>query len=327
MKHMELGGYLPLELNKGKSRFQDLPPDKVLAVNTGRTAIYCAVRSLNARRIHIPYYYCTDVIKMLQDTVSEVLFYHIDQYLMPMDLDVDRDDAVLLVNYFGIMNEAVCAYAKRFQKVILDQSHGYYAKPVLRAGVMNVYSCRKFVGVADGAYIVGEGLVKPDLSQDQSFERALYLCKSMELGTNAAYQKQKEGESQLEQERLTMSKLTGKLLENADDACIVHARRTNFLYLHEKLTGCQRFCMPAEALHETTVPYVYPLLLDHDLHTVLVRQKIYVPVLWNHLLEREWDDTLEQLCARCLLPLPIDQRYKEGEMEYLVHVITKLMKE
>lgn len=317
MNRIEMGGYLPLELNKGHSRFEDISPDNLMAVNTGRAAIWCAVRNLKARRIHIPYYYCTDVINMLQGIDIEVVFYNIGKDFMPVNIAAQPDDIVLLVNYYGIMNDAVCRFAEKFCKVILDQAHGYYYEPVLRPGVMNIYSCRKFVGVSDGAYLVGLDLEKPDLKQDESFGRAVHLCKSLELGTNAAYKENKENELYLEQNRLKMSVLTERILQNADDADIVHKRQTNFWFLHEKLKNVQKL----PVCEKDIIPYMYPLLLDKDIHNELVKRKIYTPFLWSHLLEEKWNGTLEQHYARYIVPLPVDQRYSEKEMEYMAEVI------
>ena len=321
MNQIEMGGYLPLELNGGCPRFQDISPDNIFAVNTGRTAIWCAVLNLKAKRIHVPYYYCTDVIKMLQSLDLEVIFYNIDENFMPLNITAERGDVVLLVNYYGIMNESVCRCAEKYEKVILDQSHGYYYEPVLRPGIMNVYSCRKFVGVADGAYLIGLNLEKPDIGQDESFGRTLHLCKSIELGTNAAYKENKDNESYLEKNYLRMSVLTQKILENADDADIIHKRCANFSFLHEKLKRLQKLHISEDNI----VPYMYPLLLDKDIHRELVQRKIYTPVLWSYLMDEKWKGTLEQRYAGCLIPLPVDQRYSEKEMEYLVNVIYSLI--
>lgn len=317
MNQIEMGGYLPLELNEGCSRFQNISSDNIYAVNTGRAAIWCAVRNLKAKRIHIPYYYCTDVIKMLQSFDLEAVFYNIDKNFMPVNINAESGDIVLLVNYYGIMNDAICRYAEKFEKVILDQSHGYYYEPLLRAGIMNVYSCRKFVGVPDGAYLIGLNLEKPEIERDESFGRVLHLCKSIERGTNAAYKENKDNEYYLEHNYLRMSLLTQKILDSANDTDIIHKRCSNFSFLHEKLKELQNLSISEKNI----IPYMYPLLLDKDVHQELVRRKIYTPVLWSHLLDAKWEGTLEQRYAKCLIPLPVDQRYSEKDMEYLVNVI------
>ena len=314
---MEMGGYLPLELNNGKSRFQSVHPDDIVAVNSGRTAIWYAVLSLSGKRIHVPYYYCPDVISMLQDMEIDVVFYHIREDFLPVRFEVQEHDIVLLVNYFGITNKSICKYALNYKKVIIDQAHGYYYEPVMQDGIMNVYSCRKFIGVADGAYLIGKELKKINLPQDVSFSRVLHLYKSIELGTNAAYLDNKENECKLAGNYLYMSTLTKRILDNADNETIILRRCENFKFLHEQLKGLQKLSITDKNI----VPYMYPLLLDRDIHQTLVRQQIYVPILWKHLLDTIWNGTLEQHYAKFLIPLPFDQRYSRKEMTYLVDAI------
>lgn len=321
MDCLEMGGYLPLELNEGISRFHGVPHEDILAVNTGRTAIWCAIKNLTGKRIHVPIYYCPDVISMLQTLGIEIMFYHIDYNLLPKDLVAESEDIVLLVNYYGIVNGAVSEYAEKFPKVIIDQSHGYFYEPVLRHGVMNVYSCRKFIGVPDGAYLVGKNLKEIRMDQDISYERLHPLYKSIELGTNAGYRENKDNEHFFENSHLKMSELTRKILDNADNERIINRRCENFSFLHEKLGGVQKL-----AITETNiVPYMYPLLLEKDIHDILVQKKIYAPVLWSHLLGKEWEGTLEQQYAKYMIPLPVDQRYSLDEMTYMVDTIYSVM--
>lgn len=320
MKQIEMGGYLPLELRKGPDRFHKISDENILAVNTGRTAIWYAVCSLGGKRLHVPYFYCPDVTAMLQTMRIEIVFYHIDQYLMPLNLKVQDDDIVLLVNYYGIMNHTVCNYAQTFEKVIIDQSHGFFYEPLMRRGIMNVYSCRKFIGVPDGAYLIGEDLISIDLEKDLSYNRMRPLCKSIELGTNSGYEEHKENEHILAEKRLQMSVLTRRILENADYDKIVYQRCQNFWFLHERLKKKQNF----EITEKDSIPYMYPLLLNRDYHQEFVKQQIYIPILWSQLLSREWEGTLEQRYSGCMVLLPIDQRYTKKEMAYLIQIIESL---
>lgn len=323
MGYLEMGGYLPLELNEGTSRFHDIPREEILEVNTGRTAIWCAIKNLTGKRIHVPLYYCPDVISMLHTLELEIKFYHLDNNLLPKDLVVQDDDIVLLVDYYGIINGAISCCAEKFSKVIIDQSHGYFYAPVLRDGVMNVYSCRKFIGVPDGAYLIGKNLKEVRLEQDVSYERLRPLYKSIELGTNAGYRENKDNEHFFENSHLKMSELTRKILDNADNERIINRRCENFSFVHERLGEVQKL-----SITETNiVPYMYPLLLEKDIHDILVQKKIYAPVLWGHLLGKEWEGTLEQQYAKHIIPLPIDQRYSLKEMAYMVDTIYSVLQQ
>ena len=66
----EMGGYLPLELGAGTGFFKNIEDTHILELNTGRAAIWCAVMSLDVDKVMVPYFYCPDIIKMLQRSHS-----------------------------------------------------------------------------------------------------------------------------------------------------------------------------------------------------------------------------------------------------------------
>lgn len=317
---VEMGGYLPLELPEGNGFFADLDPSLVLEVNTGRTALCCAVESMEIQRILLPYYYCPDVVAALKSMGLALEFYHLGPDLLPLSIHDAPGTALLLVDYFGVMPEKVRAYSAQFQKVILDQAHGFFVPPILREGVMNVYSCRKFFGVCDGAYLIGQGIRRPQLREDFSYQRAIHLFKSIEVGTNGAYAENKANEAALE-ERLAMSKLTRRILAGINYAAVAEKRSRNFRFLHQRLSHLQQLKLDENQV----VPYTYPLLLERDIHAELVKEKIYVPVLWGQLLSSEWKNTWEGHLASDLVPLPLDQRYGEAEMDHLADVIERIL--
>ena len=83
-------------------------------------------------------------------------FYNIDNRFDPLDIDAkEDDDAVLLANYYGIMSsERMAELARKYKHAIIDCAQASFCKLV--EGAQMVYSCRKFVGVPDGAYVVGK---------------------------------------------------------------------------------------------------------------------------------------------------------------------------
>ena len=323
MDRFEMGGYLPLELHRGQSWFADLPAEQRLEVNTGRTALYYAIESLGVKHVYAPSYYCPDIIAMLERMDVQVEYYRIGEDLLPLDLPNRADSAVILVNYFGVMGSKLRAFAQGYDRVIFDQAHGFFTPPVMEDGVMNVYSCRKFLGVSDGAYLIGTRIAKPELPQDVSSPRASHLFTSLELGTNAAYGDNKRNEEALGASRLGMSELTRQILEGADYEQVAERRRRNYRYLHRRLERLQLLELP----EEDPVAYAYPLLLPRDIHRALVQRRIYVPVLWSQLLEPSWDGTLEQRYSANIVPLPLDQRYDEADMERMAQIVEECLRE
>lgn len=105
--------------------------------------------------------------------------------------------------------------------MIVDNSAAFYASPI--DGCYNIYSPRKFFGVPDGCYVIGDcaskGIVQYD--EDYSSETASFLFKTIEFGTNATYQERMKNEQRIDQSApLRMSQLTHTLLKNINYARI-----------------------------------------------------------------------------------------------------------
>ena len=319
----EMGGYLPLELGAGTGFFKNIEDTHILDLNTGSAAIWCAVMSLDVDKVMVPYFYCPDIIKMLQNMDVEIIFYHIGEDLMPVNINMDESNfVIILVNYYGIIGNEVVNYSKKFKKVIIDQAHAFYYPPVMNDGVMNVYSCRKFFGVPDGAYLIGKGIKDFSLERDVSYNRAVFLLKSIELGTNSAYLESKLNETEIGKNILKMSLLTKHILNGINYELISEKRKRNFEYLHNRFDNIQLLKIP----NGDKVPYVYPLMLNQGIHETLVQHNVYVPILWKDLINNNDKNTVEYMYASRIMALPIDQRYDIPDLEYLISLVLDISK-
>ena len=77
------------------------------------------------------------------------------------------------------------------------------------------------------------------------------------------------------------------------------------------------------AIHPTT--FMYPLLVNNGnaIRKELQIKKIYIPKLWpsvNGIIDQ---NDIEYQMAENILPLPLDQRYGEEEMNYMIEEIEK----
>ena len=259
---------------------------------------------------------------MLQQAHIELSFYKIGRDLLPVDLKADGNSAVLLVNYFGFLTDQVTVLAARFQRVIIDNAHAFYVPPVMREGIMNIYSCRKFFGVCDGALLIGKGICRQSLETDSSWRRATHLIKCYETGTNGAYAESKACEDDLTAIR-EMSPFTRRVLQGVNYEEVATKRSKNAVHLHARLSKWQ--CLPLSV--EGAVPYLYPLLIDHDIHSALVARHIYVAYLWRPLLDNAWNGTIEQEYTSNIVALPVDQRYGPEQMDELASVVESILQE
>lgn len=316
----EYGGYLPLELKHGKA-YYDFDNDKIIKTNSGLTAIYCALKCINPKRVYLPYFVCPTVDNLVSSMGFDISQYHINGNFQPIDLECSPEDCVLLVNYFGLNTGMIMQNCTHFNNVIIDNTQAFFSEPVFRKNVYNVYSCRKFIGTPDGGYLIGIDLPEFDLEQDQSSKRAAFLMMQYEYGVNGAYADSLENYSQIKDERKRMSILTEKILESTDYDFVRYKRSENFREISKCLSSYNELDF---VLSENDVPYSYPFMAGKDIRSKLVEQKIYIPWIWKEkLLNVNWG-TAERDFAN-IYHLPIDQRYDKDDMIYIANTVLNLL--
>lgn len=320
------GGYLPLEIQIGEDYFSQYDP-KVLRTNSGKSAIYHALKQMNPGHLHVPYYLCGSVSQMIEQMGIPTSQYYLHEDMTPDLKNYSPGDVVFLVNYFGMMGETINEVASLYDQVIVDQCHALFAAPILRSGVYNAYSCKKFIGVPDGGYLVSEDLNAIELPAQEVRDHFQYLVISSEVGTEASYAEKRAADRIFDDHFIGMSEISQGIMSMSDLDAIAHKRRTNAHYLHEKLKDHNAF----NPLHEDGVLYLYPFLPKNPINRgssdrgalkkALVEQRIYVPTLWSHLTDPSWDDMIEGRLSSETAFLPIDQRYDTEDMEHIAQAV------
>lgn len=325
---MEIGSFLELQFDKGKEWYTEAkyPYLEIARLNSGRAAIYHAFQCLDCKTIYIPYYQCDTVRDFLNKKGIVVRYYSIDKEFTPLlkAQDIESDAAILIVNYYGVMSERrMRELAVRYDHVIIDNSQAFFAKPIDTC--MNVYSARKFVGVPDGAYVVGKNALSgwETYPQGYSSDTAVFLLQRHEYGCEGkTYESRMLNEHRIDSEDIMrMSGLTHKILDGTDYSVIQKKRRENFAY------ACQLFdeinCLKArQYFADDVVPMVYPLLIEDDaLLQKLLKAKHFQGHWWSYLLDEVPKDSVEYWLSRYMIPITIDQRYGKAELEYIKEII------
>ena len=126
---MEIGSFLELQLPKGREWYKG---DKDIArLNTGRMGIWHAFRVTGCKRIWIPIYQCDSIRETFEKKGVEICFYHQDKNFNPIDIEARDTDAVLVVNYYGIMSsERMSELAKPYKHAIVDCAQAFFCEPV-----------------------------------------------------------------------------------------------------------------------------------------------------------------------------------------------------
>ena len=316
----EIGGYLELEHFKNGEYHAE-----ALRLNSVRNAIVLIMQERGYHKLWIPHYLCSSVRKMLETRQFEYDYYSIDDRFLPiLESKFSGKEAVLIVNFFGQLdNERLAGLIDRYQNVIIDNTHAFFQKPLTAADT--VYTCRKYFGVPDGAYayIPGGCAKYAELRTDQSYTRMEHILGRFENTAAEFYNKFSENDHLLEQiPILKMSKLTQNLLNAIDYESIQQRRKKNFEILDANLSSINLM-----QVSNYGGCYMYPLLLKngHRIKQELIQQKIYVPTLWPNVLEETTPDTWEYFLTDNLVLLPIDQRYSETDMKYILKVLTQIL--
>lgn len=319
---MEIGSFIELQLPKGMEHYNQTT--NIARLNTGRAAIWHAFRVTGAKAIWISIYQCDSVREALRVKGVNIKYYHTDRDFNPIDLNPAEDEAVLFANYYGIMShDRMRKLAKCCKHPIIDNCQGFFNAPI--EGAMNVYSCRKFIGVPDGAYVIGKNAHKfvEDYPQCYSSDTAAFLLKRIEYGCEGkGYEARSINEHRIDTEPIMkMSKLTHAILDGTDYEFIKQKRRENFQITHELLGDINKID-PTRYYDEETIPMVYPLLVEDDkLIQKLFKAKHFQGHWWSYICDEQPEDSFEHWISRYVIPLTIDQRYGREELEYLTNII------
>lgn len=317
-----IGGYFSLELHQVQGSYIH---KKSIHLNSGRNALEYILRSLTTIQcLWIPYYTCEVVLEPLKKLDIPYRFYSVNEYLeLTDDIELSENAYLLATNYFGIKDAYIKELASRYgEHLIVDNAQAFFAEPI--DGIKTIYSPRKFVGIPDGGIAYMEnGLDISGLERDISYERCSHLLKRLDLGAEAGYMDFRENSHQLVNQPIKrISNLTWNLLQDIDFDLVKKQRRENFKQLHEALGKSNG--LPIPDMGSFTCPLVYPYLTDDcTLKKKLIENKIFVATYWPNVLEWCKEDSLEYQLVDRIVAIPIDQRYGEEEMEFVIKQIIK----
>jgi hypothetical protein len=249
-------------------------------------------------------------------------YYHIDLNFEIRDrFTLKADESLLYTNYFGLKRRYVeHLAAKTGARLILDNTQAFYAKPI--QGIDTFYTCRKFFGVADGAYLYTDKLLDENFEQDESYDRMAHLLKRIDLSAEQGFADFRRVDDGLDNQPIRrMSKLTQRIMQSIDYEAAAKNRRENYHMLHEVLGEENNLGLP---LDEDAVPMVYPFLSPvKGLREKLIENKVFIARYWPNVLDWTNEKDFEYLLAYQMQPLPIDQRYGKGDMNRMIDIIQK----
>lgn len=170
----EYGGYIELDTYHGKELYPHL-----LALNSARTALRFLIRYRQIKKLLLPTPCCYTIWEACEQEKIPWVFYPVDQHFQPVLDDrkeggLEEGEWLYLVNYYGVLSDdQIQAYADTYPRLIVDNAQAFFRPPFMpqrawgdKGTVDSLYSCRKFLGVPDGAYLAvgGGGTAGTDLA-------------------------------------------------------------------------------------------------------------------------------------------------------------------
>lgn len=316
----EYGGYIELEKFQLKMLHED-----AIALNCGRAALEYLCEAKKIKKLYLPYFLCSSVPVLCKKIGVEYSYYHINEKFKPIfNQALGEDEWLYIVNLYGQLdNDYQMEWKQKYRWVIVDNAQSYFQMPA--EGVDTLYTCRKYFGVSDGAFLYTDAKLNRELPQDESFERMHFLLGRFERSANEFYSEYVANNKLFATEPVKqMSRLTKNFLHGIDYEAVARRRQENFEFLDAGFSKINEL-----KLKSVYGAFMYPLLIKNGaaVRKELQKEKIYIPTLWPNVLEDCPMDSLEFRYATDILPIPVDQRYGIADMKYLVEVINRVSSE
>ena len=263
----EYGGYIELETFKG-----NMLHENVVALNCGRAALEYICEAKQIRKLYLPYFLCSSISNLCEKIKVQYEYYKIDNNFKPIfDKKLDENEWLYVVNYYGqLSNDYIGRLKQKYNHIIVDNAQSYFQMPV--DGVDTIYTCRKYFGVADGAFLYTDVKLNRQLPQDESFERMHFLLGRYERSANEFYKEYVANNQLFASEPIKkMSRLTNNLLHVIDYEEVAKRRQENFDYLDKELGNINEL-----KLNSVYGAFMYPLLIENGFAIRKCLQYIYI---------------------------------------------------
>lgn len=307
----EIGGYLQLDQLINNPYHKNL-----IELNTARNALIYLVKAKKIKKVYIPYFLCDSIANMLKKYQVEYEYYYINKDFMPIfNQELYENEYLYIVNYYGqIIDDKIKNIKEKYRFSIIDNTQAFFQKPI--PGIDTIYSCRKFFGVPDGAYLYTNTILEEQLEDDKSSNRMKHILGRFEGEASDYYDDSRNNDAYFKELPLKkMSKLTRNILGAIDYKDVRLCRNGNFNFLHERLN--------TKNLLNIIIPdgaFAYPYYVKDGIkiRRKLAEKKIYIPTLWPNVLRYNNESSIEYDYAANILPLPCDQRYRLNDMKMII---------
>lgn len=312
--------------------------------DSGRSALkHISKYLINYTKILLPEFICESVTDCFDRK-------KISYYKLKDDFTVDVDDlqkkvgnghiVLFLMHYFGSLQpshklEKVRIMADQSDSIIIeDTTHSIFTRRQT-IGDYAICSIRKWIPISGGGVLYynraplefGEPNYPKSTDNIRSYGMILKdMFLNYGFNCNSEYRRffsesERRVDNQTEIYGLSdFSRFIGSCVSINH---LIETRRRNFQQLDRLLDKCG--VKPVVDFASSSVPLVYPIRVNHrdSLRAYLMDNKIYCAVHWPFDNHQPMQRPFAVKNAEELISLPIDQRYGEVHMHYLIDVLSR----
>lgn len=338
---MELGSEFDLKFfdvtKKNDSILSYLKGYNTVFTDSGRSALRILLEYLNLRSVLIPRYICESVVDCFEGV--DIYYYDIFE---DMSLNVDtineivtnnKIDCIYLMHYFGKLQDGKkveqLKHLKEANEIIIieDTTHSFLSK-LETIGDYCICSLRKWFAVPDGGVLYSTRYLpdfKLEVYNDNEIGRKLLAMalKNLQINDldnyNAEYRKLfQEFDKHLDIDKTNrrISPFSIGMLKTISVGDEIERRLKNYAFVSEKLPSN----IESVVLDGMNVPLAYPIYIkDRDkFREYLISNNIFCAVHWP---VADYFTIHEKEISTKIISLPIDGRYSEKELTYMMNVI------
>lgn len=315
-----IGGFLELEVRQHDQPYHD----KAIALYTARSCFNLALQYVKPSRVYIPFFTCDSLIEPLVTNKIPYTFYGLnEQFELSSEITLHANEYFLYINYWGLKGDFVKILIERYgDRLIIDNTHSFFTLSYPNNFSFN--SPRKIFGVPDGGYLYSPYQINFQGPRNTGFHYD-HLIQRWMGNQQESYNYFVVYEKSLNCELRRISLLSEAILSGIDYRMAMESRLRNFALCHEAFESVNNFKFH---WNRQDIPFVYPLLLQRPLNREqFYGLKIYLSVFWKEVLDRHRSgfETDVRLTMNTV-PLPIDHRYTESDMRFLIHTIKEALK-
>lgn len=341
--YIEIGSEFEIESRNSSNTvsntvFDYLKEYNAIYFDSGRSALLHLLNQIDITKIAIPEYMCESVINCFQD--KEIIYYPVDENLNIIWDDLlsicyfKNVDTIYLHFFNGYIDKSYDFYKlyklkiKKNINIIEDTTHSFFTNKNL-IGDYCICSLRKWFSIPDGGVLYSKNILKNHkllfnnwyrIKYNAMIEKNNYLKGTIKNKSNFL-EKFYETDELLENQKhiFSISPISLNLLKGFNLEYIKKIRLNNYNILKNHFKNNDYKLISLNGLNQIPLFFTIYAKNRDSLRNHLKINNIYCPVHWpvhSNIIKRN----NSKLISMHELSIPIDHRYNENHMNYIIDV-------